>query len=785
MYNEDRNHINLLKSILNDLYNRKIDSVYEYKQQIDNLCLGVLNKDNSDITQKDIEIMDMLLKIGNITYNNTSLDILPIEDGVYDLLLEKYKYFNPNNYQVGATSIQFAEQALIDNNEVQLTNPLVYLPEEINKYYDDRLFNFVDQNKILTRDDMLKNAISYDISISKRLRNTPHSHPELVGTLDKCKFVLCSQVDDEVLKDPNVKVLERDFFQEHINSGLINMNDEIVMIAELKYDGISVEADCTDVILTAHTRGDTAESNASDLTPIFAGYRFPNAVKLDEPIGIKFEAIITYNDLAKLNELRGTSYINGRTAIIGLLGSSDAYKYREFITLVPLETTLKDENGNRIDRLVEIEFMNRYYTRGQLLRYNVLSGTYVNLLFQIKRFVEEAELARSILPFMYDGVVLSYYDPILRHILGRVNSVNKYSIAVKFNAMVKETIFRGYTYTVGKDGTITPMIHYDPVEFLGSIHTKSTGHSLARFKELNLAEGDIIRVTYVNDVMPYVSNSPNNKNNGNPVKFIEHCPSCGTKLIIPQSGAIAICPNMDCKERCIQRLSDTLSKLNIKDFSEESIRTLYDLFGYKHLYQLFEASLDSFSVLGDGNKYKLKNQLDDKITHPIKDYKIIGCLGFSNMAFKTWKLIFQNVYLYDLFGNGLNKEVLESLSNIKGIGEATIKVIENEYPYFKNDIDYIIANGSVIENSKDELNPNSLQIRFTGFRDKELTEYLCSLGHDADDNAGVTKSTDYLLIPYEGYNQGNKMAKASKYGVNIVPVDKFKQIIGMGDNYNG
>ena len=60
MYNEDRNHINLLKSILNDLYNRKIDSVYEYKQQIDNLCLGVLNKDNSDITQQDTEIMDML-----------------------------------------------------------------------------------------------------------------------------------------------------------------------------------------------------------------------------------------------------------------------------------------------------------------------------------------------------------------------------------------------------------------------------------------------------------------------------------------------------------------------------------------------------------------------------------------------------------------------------------------------------------------------------------------------------------------------------------------------------
>ena len=80
---------------------------------------------------EDIDDAYSILLISNILYNNVGNVI--IEDGVYDLLLEKYKCFNPNNYQVGATSIQFAEQALIDNNEVQLTNPLVYLPEESNK----------------------------------------------------------------------------------------------------------------------------------------------------------------------------------------------------------------------------------------------------------------------------------------------------------------------------------------------------------------------------------------------------------------------------------------------------------------------------------------------------------------------------------------------------------------------------------------------------------------------------------------------------------------------------
>ena len=46
-------------------------------------------------------------------------------------------------------------------------------------------------------------------------------------------------------------------------------------------------------------------------------------------------------------------------------------------------------------------------------------------------------------------------------------------------------------------GSITPMIHYDSVEFYGTIHPKSTGHSYKRFKELNLAVGDIICAEYV------------------------------------------------------------------------------------------------------------------------------------------------------------------------------------------------------------------------------------------------------------------------------------------------
>ena len=284
------------------------------------------------------------------------------------------------------------------------------------------------------------------------------------------------------------------------------------------------------------------------MTPILGGYKFRHASGALESatFGMKFEAIINIHNLHRLGVLRDKEYKNCRNAIIGLFGASDASLYRDFITLVPLATSL------HLDRITEIEFMNRYYHSGEYLRYAVLEGDYKEILFQVKRFVDEAEYMRPFMPFMYDGVVISYLDEKKIHDLGRENSVNMYSTAIKFNAMKKQTIFNGYSYTVGQNGTITPMIHYNPIEFYGQVHNKSTGHSYARFKELGLRVGDILDVEYTNDVMPYVTKPDNSANAGNPnpvIEFITNCPSCGNILKISDSGKSMFCDNIKCPER--------------------------------------------------------------------------------------------------------------------------------------------------------------------------------------------------------------------------------------------
>ena len=761
--------MNEISNILDRLRNGDMSVVYECGPILNNFISSVLDKECS---QDEIEIMDKVLRICNILYNRTDLELLPVEDGVYDLLLEKYKTYNPN-FQVGSEAVNFNN--IIENNEEkEHVDALVfYSDEEMERIRDGFFYNQLYLEPNMNIKDLNEAPFHFTESISRRTHNTQHEHPELVGTLDKCKFVLMEEaIKKGVANDSNVKVLERDFFADHISKGILDPNREISMVLELKYDGVSVEADCSNVVISARTRGDTSIGVASDITPLLEGYPFKHAGKMigNRPIGVKFEAIMTHNDLYNFNIAKNYSYKNCRTAIVGLMGSSDACLYRDYITLVPLAIDRDDVPNVEWDRQLEIEFLNKYYvSKGQPLRYSVIKGTYRDCLFLIQKFLEEAEVARNFLDFMYDGIVISYLDEDIREALGRKNYINQYSMAVKFNPLKKQTIFRGYKYTIGQDGLITPMIYYDQVEFYGTIHHKSTGSSLQRFNELGLRIGDIINVEYTNDVMPYVTKPEcsHNDNNTNPLcEFPTVCPDCGTKLELSKTGKSAVCPNINCESRVIARMSNMLAKLNLKDFGRQRIIAL----GKCHLHEIIDLTReDVYDILGDAMSAKFVETMDELKTKPIMDYEIVGALGFSNIATKKWKLIFQYMTLNQLYDLYLNGNLGCELIITKGIGPTVIDTIETEMEFFKEDIEYILFKMTNIVPSMGRKDGKS--IRCSGFRNKELMEELRAQGYDADDNGSVTKSTDILLVPYEDYSS----SKTRKAGPNtiIVTVQEF------------
>ena len=723
-----------------------------------------------------IECMRYLVMICNILYNRTDMLVLPVEDGVYDLLLETYKKYDPQ-FQVGSAVVQFKSQAedmqITKRETVQAISFIKPIERDpVRQQIFDRLSSF-DKPK-LNYDDTVKAPFMFTQDyITKRTHDTAHNHPELVGTLDKCKFVTIKEAEElGVANDPSVKILERDFFGKHIQQGIITPDQELELVLELKYDGISIEADCTREVISARTRGDTGSEIASDMTPILAGYQFHhNDTLRDRTVGVKFEAIMTKTNLEKFNELKQTTYANCRTAIIGLFGSSDGYKYRDLITLVPLAIDRKDvpEVTNRIE---EIELCNRLYrSHGEPLRYMYIHGNYMECLYFIKKFVEETFSFRDFVNFMYDGIVVSYLDEKIRSQLGRENYINKFSMAVKFNPLSKLTVFTGYTYEVGQDGRICPMIHYEPVEFFGTIHTKSSGSGLARFKSLALKYGDFIQVTYRNDVMPYVTSidCEHNRNNPAPLEqFPTICPCCGTPLSISSSGKTAICPNMDCQSRVIARMSNMLQKMNVKGFAESTITTL----GVKHFYEVMNLKYNMVAeLIGPTNATNFMDAINGIKQGNIFDYILVGALGFTGGSTQTWKLILQNLQLETIVKLYQTNpiELVENLVKIPGIGRTTAETIVQEYPYFEVDIQYILTHTNFRHT---ESGPTtSKQIRFSGCRNLQLQEQLIKLGYDIDGNASVTKNTDILLVPYNGF-QSSKTKKVSE-DCQIVAIQDF------------
>lgn len=712
-----------------------------------------------DWSNEEKNITDIILKISNILYNNTTIDedYLPLNNGLYDRLIVLMEKVD-GQYPVGAIPVQFEEQQEEDFSKENLC-------EIVNIDLEDKLYS---KDLYGARANTVRPQTMCYIDngpISKRIINTTHEYPELVGTLDKCKFVLNAETENMV-DVSSVNIFERDFIQKHLYSGVIHPDQKFQMVGELKYDGVSVEAKVRgNRILKALSRGDTADNIATDLTPIFTNYVFPNAseVPTDIDFGIKFEAVITKRDLERLNELRGKNYVNCRNAIIGLLSSSDAYKYTDYITLIPLATSLK------MNRLTELEFLNKYYNSGEYNRYCVFEGDYRSILFQVKQFTESAESIRVLLPYLIDGVVISYIDDGIKDILGRTNSVNKYSIAIKFNPKKAKTIFLGYSFNIGKSGDVIPMVHFKPCEFMGAINTKQTLHSYKRFKELNLIKGQEIIVEHRNDVLSYITKPDTEYNRlleqqQTPEEFISKCPVCGSTIVISESGKSAKCPNVNCNARRIMRMVDLVDRLGIVDFSEERIRALNIL----SLNDLLSLDYDKASILGPINAQNIMNQIRYIMTNPINDYRIMSALGFDGMADESWKLIL-NLYSINDLMNMDNDTLYQSLIKINGIGKKMISIIQESRDRYQNDILTILSRFNIIESKGATKKP---KIAFTGERDRSFIELLNNKGFDANERHSVTKDT-YALITNDKSSKSSKIAKAIKYNIPIMTKQEF------------
>lgn len=759
---------------------------------------------NASITGVDIaeinELCDMFIKdelplryldtikeiiiLSNILYNNTTNDILPLEDGQYDLIVAKYNKLTNGLAPVGAPSTNIKNSnfnvTMNDSNvdNTGLIDAVVLIPEDKRKYLRNIMFN---NNPYIKEDDIISST-NYSGKMNKLIREAKTPYPELVGTLHKCKFVTLGDALQYGVKedDPSVMIFDRDFLNPTFYQALsYSANGCVEMIVELKYDGVSVEAVIEgDHIVNAYSRGDTANEVSSDLTPIFGGMKFKRAFGMnnDFKFGMKFEAIITADKLNKLEQDFDIHYKNPRVAVSGLLSNNSAPKFRDYITLVPIKTA----GISFPDIKSEIDWMNKYYSSGVEMRYALIYGrNETEISSQVLQFLEEADYMRSTMNFAYDGIVVSYTNENMKMVLGRKNSIDGWSMAVKFNAKSKNTFFLGYDFSIGQDGRITPIGYFASVEFFGTSHNKTTIHSYKRFNELSLREGDIVNIKYVNDVICYLS-KPNISYNDKidsktePIPFPSNCPSCGDKLYLSDSGDSAWCYNPNCPEKVISRVSGMVKKLGIKDFGRNQLDKL-GIYSFTDFLNI-DYNKASF-IIGKKMSDKLLQRINKLKTEPIEDYKILGAIGFNGISQSRWKNILSYIKLEDIV-KYTDNDLKVAIINIPGCSDSIADVIIfDRKNIFKKDLKTILSMNNIIVTYGTNYK-SQLVVRFSGIRDPMLEKELQSRGIDADGNKGVSKNTNILIVPFKGYSS-SKVSKVISYNASgksncsIMTIDEF------------
>lgn len=593
------------------------------------------------------------------------------------------------------------------------------------------------------------------------LANISHKYKHLTGSLAKAKNV------DEV------KV-----FLNNIKENYGNIPN---LYITLKYDGnsIEIEYDENGEIVKALTRGKNGKG--VDLTHVF---KDTHSLEILGCCGIKYEVIITDEDLERLQKDYNLEYVNGRSAVAGILGSNDSSELVDYVTLVPLWLQFEnDEDTLRKYQLeiLEDEFGEDYKTI--VKQYSLLINgeskdrTLDNIIQDIETQYKTIMDTIPNLNFMIDGLVIEIMDKELRSKLGFTSTHPKWAIALKFPPQEAKSTVKAFDYCLGDSGRITPRVWFEPVSFIGTTHNKQSLNSYKRFLELKLSIGSDILVSYNHDCLTYVTpleteNTKNLRSNWMHPEIL--CPVCGSKAVPTDDNTLLYCRNKNCPGSVIGKIQNYLTKMDIKGIKENMIKAFKEnnlVNKIEDLYTMDYSKIANIERMGDKVAKNVKKAMQEKIPY---DYEILGSLGINSCSLETTKEIFKtDLSLNEMIK--LNDDLKLKLTNINGIADITANYIINGIEENKDLILFLMNRKWLSyreELDKNKTTEKSMTIVFSGIRDKELKEKLELKGHKV--TGSVSAKTDIVITNDTESNTG-KVAKARSLGKEIITLDDFKK----------
>lgn len=564
------------------------------------------------------------------------------------------------------------------------------------------------------------------------------------------------------------------------------LNEDFEICAELKYDGTSISLTYENgKLIRAVTRGDGEKGD--DVTDnVKTIHTIPLVLHGDYPqlFEIRGEILMPWEVFEELNREKEAReeplFANPRNAASG---------------------TLKLQNSAIVASRKLDAYL--YYLLGEELP---CDGHYENLqkaaqwgfkisdhmkkchsLQEVFDYIHYWDTERKNLPVATDGIVLKVNSLKQQKNLGFTAKSPRWAIAYKFQAERALTRLNKVTYQVGRTGAVTPVANLDPVQLSGTIVKRASLHNADIIEGLDLHVGDMVYVEKGGEIIPKITGVDKDARSmmvGEKVKFITHCPECGSKLIRYEGEAAHYCPNETaCPPQIKGKIEHFISRkaMNIDGLGPETVDMFYRLGLIKDTADLYKLTVDNIKHLdrmGDKSAENIVKGIAQSREVPFE--RALFALGIRFVGETVAKKIAKS--FTDI--EELENADLERLINIDEIGE---KIAQSIISYFANPL-----NRELIERLKIAgLQFSRKEEDLSGYTDKLVGQSIVISGvfthHSRDEykdlieknggkNVGsISAKTSFILA---GENMGPaKLEKAQKLGVQIMSEDEFLALI--------
>lgn len=391
---------------------------------------------------------------------------------------------------------------------------------------------------------------------------------------------------------------------------------------------------------------------------------------------------------------------------------------------------------------------------------------------------------RHDLPYDTDGMVIKVNDLAQREKLGITTKSPRWVVAYKFAAEQALTKLLNISLQVGRQGTLTPVAHLDPVQLAGTTVARASLHNDDYLKTKDIRVGDMVVVEKAGEIIPYIVRSEPSLRTGKekPFVFPKICPVCGADVVKDAKGAFYRCTGTDCVAQLKRRIRSYAARnaMDIENLGEEIIEQLVDTGLVKSIPDIYKLGLNQLANLERMGEQSSRNLLDGIAASKSRGLaRLLTGLGLRHVGENVADVLARKFISMKAFAQATEEE----LAAIEGIGPERASSIRSWFANKTNQdlIESLEKAGIKMDESVSTVAPSSAlsgkSIVVTGtlvkYGREEIERRLRDLGAKA--SGSVSKKTDYLLA---GEKAGSKLEKARELGVRIITEEEFEKLAG-------